>query len=705
MEIGEYRKQFMEQLRFEAEHEGSEPETQFINTTIDILEDIGDVTDPMPMSIEIKGRRGRLMSFDAYAYDEADGALILISSDFVNEIDNTPALTNTRIDELFSRMRNFIDESVNGDISTYCDDSDPAINVAKEIKAKIGKSMLTTEILRFKFIIISNSILSKQVKNISREEFLNRPVELNIWTIERLYQTYASNASEIIEFDTTEFGCDGIQFLKAEIGKRTDYDAYLGIVPGDFLAQIYLKYGSKLLQGNVRAFLSVRGKVNKGIRETIIKHPENFFTYNNGVAVVARSIGFSDDNTKIVHFKDLQIINGGQTTASLANAVIKKEVAYDGMDGLYVPMKLTVLNVGDDMSDDDIEKYNNITKTISQCANSQNAVSDADFFSNHPFHVLMEQLSRKKMAPPVNGNPYQTIWFYERSRGKWEQEQMQLTPSQRAKFCEKHPKRQVIKKEKLAKCLNAFAKNPHEVCQSSAINFSRFAKTIDNLYENSKESINEVYFSKCVCAVIIFDILDQLINKADWYPTGGNKAQITPYAIAKLMTLIPNDKDIDWKLIWQKQTIYPALANELMRISYIVHDFFMKEANGGIVRTIARRTEIWNRCKEIPYTLSNEFVSSLISKTEIKQEEVTAKKERRFNNNIDISVEVFNLGEAYWRKVYSALSKEEILSYGDLSFINGIADYIKRYSLPSSAQCKRLLKIVEKAEDKGFIMP
>lgn len=705
MEIGEYRKQFMEQLRFEAEHEGSEPETQFINTTIDILEDIGDVTDPMPMSIEIKGRRGRLMSFDAYAYDEADGALILIASDFVNEIDNTPALTNTRIDELFSRMRNFIDESVNGDISTYCDDSDPAINVAKEIKVKIGKSMLTTEILRFKFIIISNSILSKQVKNISREEFLSRPVELNIWTIERLYQTYASNASEIIEFDTTEFGCDGIQFLKAEIGKRTDYDAYLGIVPGDFLAQIYLKYGSKLLQGNVRAFLSVRGKVNKGIRETIIKHPENFFTYNNGVAVVARSIGFSDDNTKIVHFKDLQIINGGQTTASLANAVIKKEVAYDGMDGLYVPMKLTVLNVGDDMSDDDIEKYNNITKTISQCANSQNAVSDADFFSNHPFHVLMEQLSRKKMAPPVNGNPYQTIWFYERSRGKWEQEQMQLTPSQRAKFCEKHPKRQVIKKEKLAKCLNAFAKNPHEVCQSSAINFSRFAKTIDNLYENSKESINEVYFSKCVCAVIIFDILDQLINKADWYPTGGNKAQITPYAIAKLMTLIPNDKDIDWKLIWQKQTIYPALANELMRISYIVHDFFMKEANGGIVRTIARRTEIWNRCKEIPYTLSNEFVSSLISKTEIKQEEVTAKKERRFNNNIDISVEVFNLGEAYWRKVYSALSKEEILSYGDLSFINGIADYIKRYSLPSSAQCKRLLKIVEKAEDKGFIMP
>ena len=109
------------------------------------------------------------------------------------------------------------------------------------------------------------------------------------------------------------------------------------------------------------------------------------------------------------------------------------------MDNLYVPMKLTVLNVENDLSEEQVEQYNSITKTISQCANSQNAVSEADFFSNHPFHVLMEKLSKKVMAPPVNGNPYQTIWFYERSRGKWEQEQMKLTPAQKKKFCEMHP--------------------------------------------------------------------------------------------------------------------------------------------------------------------------------------------------------------------------------------------------------------------------
>lgn len=705
MDIGEFRIQFMEQLRFDAEHEGTEPESQFISKALDLLEEIGDVSDPMPMSIEMKGRRGRIMAFDAYAYDEADGALIMIASDFVNEIDNTPTLTNTRIDELFMHMRNFIEESVEGDVSAYCDDSDPAINIAKEIKTKVGKSLLTTEILRFKFIILSNAVLSRQVKNVSREEFLERPVELNIWTIERFHQTYSTNSSEIIEIETKDFGCDGIQYLKADIGEEANYDAYLGIVPGEFLANIYCKYGSKLLQGNIRAFLSVRGKVNKGIRETIIKNPENFFTYNNGIAVVARTIGFSEDKSKIIYLKDPQIINGGQTTASLANAKIKKEVKDGGMNNLFVPMKLTVLNVDDDMSEEDIDRYNSITKTISQCANSQNAVSEADFFSNHPFHVLMEQLSRKKMAPPVNGNPYQTIWFYERSRGKWEQEQMQLSPASRSKFCEKHPKNQVIKKEKLAKCLNAFAMNPHEVCQSSAINFSHFAKTINNLYETSKESINEVFFSKCVCSVIIFDSLDRRINKADWYPTGGNKAQIIPYAIAKMMSMIPKDLDLDWKLIWQKQEMYPALEKELMNLAHIIHEFFEKEAQGGLVRSLARRADTWNKCKNLPLSLSEEFRSTLIPKYEMKQEEAAAKKERKFSQAIDISVEVFKLGTEYWKRVYNDLSKENILSYGDVAFIGSIAEYIKRNSLPSAAQCKRLIKIVEKAEDKGYIMP
>lgn len=232
MEIKDFRDQFLDELRFKAEHEGTEPEVQFIEKMLENLEDIGELSDAMPMSIEKRGRRGRTMKFDAYAYDEADGALILITSEFSNEKANTSALTNTRINELYTHMQNFIDESVNGQISDYFDDSDPAISVAKEFRKKIGKSLAQSDIMRFKFVILSDSVLSQGVKSITKEDFLERPSELVLWTIDRIYQTFASNSSEIIEFDTTDFGCSGIPCIKAELGERSEYDAYLGIVPG-----------------------------------------------------------------------------------------------------------------------------------------------------------------------------------------------------------------------------------------------------------------------------------------------------------------------------------------------------------------------------------------------------------------------------------------------------------------------------------------
>lgn len=703
MELNEFRTEFIDELRFNAEHDGTEPETQFINKMLENLEEIGELNDPCPMSVDMKGKRGRKMMFDAYAYDEADGALILIVSNFSNMRDSIPTLKNTQIDDMYKYMLNFLDEAVNGHIRDYCDDSDVVINLAKEFAKKIGKGILNTEISRFKFYILSDAILSKTVKSIKKENFLDRPVEISIWTVDRIFQTFTSNSSEIIRIDTKDFGCDGIQCLKADLGGKTEYDAYLGIVPGRFLADIYLEYGSKLLQGNVRAFLSVRGKVNRGIRETIMNKPSNFFTYNNGIAIVARSVGFSAEG-KIVRFIDPQIINGGQTTASLANAIIKKEDK-NGMDTLFVPMKLTVLNVEDEMSEEQIEQYNLITKTISQCANSQNAVSEADFFSNHPFHVIMENLSSKVMAPPVDGNPYQTTWYYERSRGKWEQEQMKMTVAQRKKYCEMHPKAQVVKKEKLAKCLNTIYMNPHQVCQSSAINFSKFADVIEKLYTDSRDSINEEFFKKGICAVIIFDQLDKIVGKASWYPKGGNKAQIVPYTISKLFSLLPKGKDIDWRMIWQKQRLTPEMAEELNRLAFFTHKYLEREANGGLVRSMSRLEGTWRKFQNESFTLSETFVHSLVSIEERKSDEGQAKRAHKFNSQIDAAVEIFKAGADYWMTVYTQLSKEDVLSWGELDFIQSISKYIQRGSLPTPAQCKRLVKIITKAEDYGYIMP
>ena len=196
-----------------------------------------------------------------------------------------------------------------------------------------------------------------------------------------------------------------------------------------------------------------------------------------------------------------------------------------------------------------------------------------------------------------------------------------------------------------------------------------------------------------------------MISKEDWYPKGGNKAQITPYTISKLISLLPKGKDLDWISIWNKQTLYPALATELLRMSYFTHRYLEDKAAGGLVRSFSRLSGTWTDFKDISYSLSEAFQRSLISKDETKSAERAAKREHKFNSNIDASVEIFKLGSPYWMNVYNALAKEELLSYGDCDFIRSIATYIGRGSLPSPAQCRRLLKIIEKAEDKGYILP
>ena len=283
---------------------------------------------------------------------------------------------------------------------------------------------------------------------------------------------------------------------------------------------------------------------------------------------------------------------------------------------------------------------------------------------------------------------------------------LRAIPAERKIFCEKSPKNQVVKKEKLAKCLNTIRMNPHQVCQSSAINFNRFADFVEELYEKSKESINEVFFKKGICSVIMFDELDVMINKSEWYPKGGDKAQIVPYTISKLISLLPKNMDLDWKTIWNKQTMYPALAHELIRLAFVTQTFLTEQAGGGLVRTISRTHTIWENYQKVSFELSDEFIKSLVSKEELKSAESAAKREHKFNSNIDVSVEIFNLGTDYWMKVYNDLSKENILSYGDLDFIKSIATrFIARMVLPSSSQCKRLLKIINNAEDKGYVMP
>jgi hypothetical protein len=702
MDIEEYRKEFLEEIRSDAALNSTDPNEEFIQKSVSLLEEIEVFPDPMIHYFGSKGKRNRQMQFNAFAFDEADGSICLLISDF-NNTDIPVTLTNTQIDTLYSRMQYFIEEAYEGNVSDYCDDSEQAIDIARQIKKLIGKSNLESSVIKFKFFIITNSVLSGRVKSIQKANLIGRPVELNLWYLERFFDLYNSSNSEAIEINVTEYGINGIQCLKANMTDCDEYDAYLAIVPGKFLADIYLKHGSRLLQGNVRAFLSLKNNVNKGIRRTIIGDPKKFFTYNNGISTIAESIILSNDGTNILSLRGLQIINGGQTTASMASAVVKKD--NELLDNIFVPMKLTVLKSNKEI--DVIEadrKYNDMIQKISECANSQTKVTPADFYSNHKFHTLMETLSQSAMnfAPPANGNPFPTVWFYERSRGKWEQEQMKLSQAQRDKYIRKFPKNQVIKKEQLARCMVIMQGYPNIACDISSKIMNFIAPTMDSICENSVEQINDYFFKKSVVSIIIFNAVEKLIGRQPWYPKGGNRSQIIPYTIAKILDTIPSKKSIDYDLIWKGQCLYPSFVHEVEIAALKTHNF-LNDSKGVIVREYARHKDTWIKYKDMTYFLSEAFYSELRDISEVKHEAQVAIKERKFNNDIDAAVEIFTLGYFYWMKVYKKIENERVINTGDKIFVKSIADLISRNNLPSPAQAKRLIRIFNAAEDAGII--
>ena len=94
----------------------------------------------------------------------------------------------------------------------------------------------------------------------------------------------------------------------------------------------------------------------------------------------------------ITKIEDLQIINGGQTTASLAEAVLKR--TNTSLQGIYVPMKLTVIENRDESNNDGVSFYDEMVQNIANYANNQNKVTSADLFSNGPIHIWMEKQSK-----------------------------------------------------------------------------------------------------------------------------------------------------------------------------------------------------------------------------------------------------------------------------------------------------------------------
>ena len=418
MDVKEFQEDFIQGVKSAAAAVGEGSSAAFVDLATNILIEAEVLSDFTPSFYQGVGKNGRKLRVDGYVYDEFDDTFNLVIADYTGEKERE-TITKTTATTFFDRLLYFIEEALEGKLNKIVEESTPASDLIMLLNA------YKERIRKFRLILLTDGFMSNRISEIESKAFGDIPVECQIWDIDRIFRVSSSSQGrQVIEIDFKEYTHGkGIPCLAASNANSKDYKSYLCIIPGAVLADIYDKFGSQLLEGNVRSFLSTKVAVNKKIRETILKLPQNFFAYNNGVSATAMDLNIDkDDDGKYITFaKDFQIINGGQTTASLSNARYK-----DGADlsAIYVQMKLTEV-------DSDIEKSSELIRNISRSSNSQNKVSDADFFSTHPFHVRMEQISRRIFAPSFGGAQYETKWFYERARGQYLQEQMHMTKLKR----------------------------------------------------------------------------------------------------------------------------------------------------------------------------------------------------------------------------------------------------------------------------------
>lgn len=684
MKIDKYRSLIHEDIRLACNINTSDEAEEFLAYATGLLMNGEEFDDFVECHCEGRTRRKGYYAIDGYAMDEADGSCCIFIVDYHGP-DSDPVIRGEDISAAFKKIRFFVEDSIKHELFREVSNF-AAMEFSRDLYYDNEK------ISKYRFYLITDAFNRQRTKTIKDETINGRVVELNVWDIERLYDLASSQTQkEIVEINFDDFGIAGISCVKAvehhnviadidvlPTTKEEDdsvpenvisYSSYLAVVPGEVLNQLYLDYGSKLLEGNVRSFLSAKRKVNKGIQTTIKNYPEMFFAYNNGIAATATEIKVKNtpDGPIITYIKGLQIVNGGQTTASIANTLLtaRKGDRVD-LSKVAVPMKLSVL---------DHSMAERIIPKISEYSNSQNPVDASDFFSNHPFHIRMEGFSRKTPVPSKGGNQFQQYWFYERARGQYNQGKMKFAnrTADLKKYTDRYPENMVITMLDLARYMELYNCRPDIVSKGKQKLLQHFAEDIKANWEKADTQYNELYFKRVAALAIIYRRTDEIIKQSDWYRQNRSyKANVIAYTISIIFHYIRKrykNYELDFRRIWNEQDIYEELESQIEVLQNEVHNFITGPRSTENVTEWCKKELCWTRAQEQVWTINNDFLSTLVSKETVAEEKKESKKTQQVANEVNALSEIYTRGPEYWSSVLAWGVARRMLSEKEVSIL------------------------------------
>lgn len=684
IELDEFHRDFFQEVLSSADAEGSYLEDAFFDQFCEYLIDAGEL-DTADRARYNPPRGG--LRVDGYGGDPvaADGTLSLIIADF-NQTPEVETLTGTEMDAIFKRASNYLAKALDPRFRNSLEENDPGFGLADLIARR------WPNISRVRFLLISNRLLSARVDGREGGEHEGVPLTYSVWDAGRLHRFAASGfgREEIVIDLEGEFG-GALPALPAHLDDA-GYEAYLVVIPGKQLAAIYDRWGSRLLEQNVRVFLQARGGVNKGIRNTIENDAGMFFAYNNGVTATAEGVETCEDDRGLMltGLRNLQIVNGGQTTASIHAASRRKDV---DLSKLFVQMKLSIVEPA---------RAIDVVPKISEYANTQNRVNAADFFANHPFHVRMEDFSRRIFAPSPDGSFRETKWYYERARGQYQDARGLLSGAQRRKFDSEYPKSQLITKTDLAKVLNPWRGHPDIVSKGSQKNFAEFAKEVGREWTKQADAFNETFYRHAIVKAIIFRETEKIVSQQPWYQGGGIRSRVVPYAIAKLAhDAERRGKFVDFDRVWRAQGLGEDLSRLLAVASEAVHGVIVGTAS-EIPNPLewAKHQACWSRVQALKVEWPQGWEDTLLSSEDQRETRRSAVKDQRMLNGIEAQTAVIKAGKDFWLRVKTWGSAKKVLTPTDLGILEVAASVPVR--IPSEKQSLRALEALRKLHSEGF---
>jgi hypothetical protein len=576
MELIDFLQKTQRDVREEMNARAAEPgeatpfaELVFTEVVTRHMSEIGMTFEPQICHYSARVGEG-VLRLSGYALsDDIDQLDLYVSLyDGCDQLTGISDADTTRAAEQCSR---FLNQCVSGTLATRMDESHDAFALVQTIeKAYAGLDQIRIYVLTDR---------KAKTRNFQARQIQGKTIKLEVMDIERLFNHWQSGKPRdelVVNFGDV---CGGSLPCVWVSNAEAEYDYAMTVFPGEALRFLYEKYGPRILEANVRSFLSQNNSVNKGIRDTLREQPERFMAYNNGVVIVADEAHLeraADGSPGIAWLKGMQVVNGGQTMASIFFTRKK----YSGVDlrKVRVPAKIIVLRRSDELAEDAL------IADISRYANSQSAVKGSDHYANKPFHVQMEKLAMTTYCPDGVGR-----WYYERAAGSYkvmlDREARSATDLRRLQ--ESMPSNRKLTKTDFAKYLCAWMQLPDLVSLGGQKAFPIFMKRVMHADEETPILPDAAEYRHMIAKVIIFKTATKLINPR--FPAF--KANVTAYTVALVSLLLGDQMSLD--VIWQKQGISTELGNQILAWSNEVNEMLHRTANGRMLSEWAKKKECW----------------------------------------------------------------------------------------------------------------